>query len=748
MRKVANPGQILVSDVVRRLLPHPEGLGYKSLGVHQLEEYYEEEELFQLLHHELPAEFPPLDTLTAKRHNLPDFLTTFIGRDDDLMKVKQSVYDHRLTTLTGPGGAGKTRLSTQVAFACADRFSGGVWFVDLTWTNSGEAVVPRICAALNVKSVTDEDKLIDFFGHQRVLLVLDNCEQVAKDCRAILRRLLTACPNLHVLATSRKVLQVPGEQTHLLRGMSLPDNDHSADAASFDAVKLFLSRTADRRFGLNKTSLAPIVALCRKLDGLPLAIEIAASGTELLTVTQISERIDEFLERELADDQYKPYSPTIAATIRWSYTLLSPHARELLARLTVFPATWTLQSAQDVCAFGVVDPEFTDVLVLELVSHCLVFPERIQLDRKRFGMLQTTRQVLLRDEAGTPQELLERFVRKMSEVSELVMKRESEGLEAVAFELVESEYESLTKALELTLEGQPHLCVQISENLRDFWMRSGRIRDGRHWFKRLTTVSEIENSDRVKALSGLSSFYIRLDELEDAQEVLTIAEEALRAQGGYEWARIVGNQGNLWHRTNELSKAKDAFTTCLKVFHKLGYHPQEALTLINLGVIKMRLHEPLSECVDVFWQAVRCAEEFGSASMQANAYSSLAEAHGLLKEPYVALGFCKKSLELYQKGVWLMQTAWTLVNASNLLEEVGCFEASGLVWHASHRMEVLADTHFSPRQREILSRLQASLQAHLQPNEWISSQDLVSTSSAEEVIALSLGAIQTSLIGH
>ena len=223
------------------------------------------------------------------------------------------------------------------------------------------------------------------------------------------------------------------------------------------------------------------------------------------------------------------------------------------------------------------------------------------------------------------------------------------------------------------------------------------------------------------------------------------AQECVENAHDYQWARIVGNQGTVWHRLGDMENARMAFEACLSVFHDLGYRSEEGLALINLGVCMMRLGEPHQECAEVFYRSLRCGEELGSASMQANAYSSLAEVHSLMGQDIEAIEFCKKSITLYQKGVWLVQTAWTFVNLANLLNKVGAFEESALIWQAACRLESLANTKFTPRQKDILSNLHHSYRQNLLP-ELLKQKELrCGDASSDELINLALQSIDTVL---
>jgi len=741
MRAAAGAGQILVSEVIRLLCPLSTGLAFKSLGVHQLRGIPQREELFQVVFPGLPTEFPPLRASLTGSNNLPVFLTSFLGRHEDIQQVSEHLSTQRMTTITGPGGIGKTRLAVEVAQRSLHKFDGGVWFVDLTTATSEAAVISAMCAGFPASEVNDEQALVRAFLAEQALLVIDNCEQVATECRAVVRRLLGACPILRILATSRMALQLPGEKIYHLGSL-----DVSIAGKSGDAVELFLDRTNEfhLRADLRESSLGDIAALCQKVDCLPLAIEIVSKWTDLLTVREISDRLDEFLEKELESDQSKPYSRTIAATIESSCELLSRPARDLLARLTVFSSAWSIEAAKEICIADNVTQEDVERAMKELINLSLVFAGSVLAGQRRFRMLQTTSQVIRRQVIQYPQDLLDRFIRFMALKIEAARQLGQNGQETKAYSMIEGEYDSFVRALELSIENDPVKCLEMSECLRDHWLRSSRIRDGKHWFERIAMLESLESKDRVVALSSLSSFCIRLDELNEAQIALKSAEELLRDEGGFQWARIIGNQGAVWHRLGKMEEARDAFAACREVFHNLHRLPEEGLALINLGVCKMRLGEPLADCIDLFWQSARCGAEAGSPSMQGNAYSSLAEAYSLLGEHEKALEFCEQSLLFYQQGVWLVQTAWTLVSVSNLLFNVGAVAESALVWHASYRLESLANTHFTPRQLDILTRLHHSYPKDLVFEHWPVWEATCETATSDELIVLTLEAIVAS----
>jgi predicted ATPase len=277
-------------------------------------------------------------------NNLPIQLTSFVGREREIAEVKDLLTDQRLLTLTGPGGCGKTRLALQVAGDLVERFEDGVWLVELA-SLSDPALVPQaIASTLEVREAPGRsltEVVIEHLKSKKTLLVLDNCEHLINACAALANALLRACQDLKILATSREALDIAGEATWLLTSLSLPDSRRLPavkELKRYEAVRLFVERAAaTSRFELTKEN-APVVArLCRRLDGMPLAIELAAARVRLLSVEQISERLDDRF-RLLATNSRTtvPRHKTLRATMDWSHDLLSENERVLFRRLAVF----------------------------------------------------------------------------------------------------------------------------------------------------------------------------------------------------------------------------------------------------------------------------------------------------------------------------------------------------------------------------------------------------------------------------
>jgi predicted ATPase/DNA-binding SARP family transcriptional activator len=371
----------------------------------------------QRLHHQILLQDPALEAAAPDRalprHNLPERLTSLVGREGELREVAKLVEEHRLVTVTGPGGAGKTSLAVALAGRLAAGHPDGVWLVELAALREPALLGEAVAAVLGLEEVAGRDippraeRLASFLPDKAMLLVLDNCEHLVEACAGLARRLLEAAPRLRVLATSREVLGVPGEVVWPIPPLALPAPDDESDAgvagdagqaaapealAGFDAVRLFVERasSADPGFVLDAAS-APVVAeLCRRLDGLPLAIELAAARTRALPPAELAARLEDRF-RLLAGGAraLDPRQQTLRATVDWSWDLLEERDRRLLRRLSVFSGGWTVAAAEAVCGGdGLEAAEVLDGL-FRLVDRSLVVAAGG--DPARFTMLETLR---------------------------------------------------------------------------------------------------------------------------------------------------------------------------------------------------------------------------------------------------------------------------------------------------------------------------------------------------------------------
>jgi len=395
-------GQVLVSEAAAVLVRDglPPGAALADLGVHRLKDLGRPERIFQLTGAGLPAGFPPLRSLgnPALPNNLPVQLSAFIGRDREVAEVRALVESSRLVTLTGAGGCGKTRLGLQVAAELLDGSGDGVWLAELAAVTGEDAVPSAISQALRLAGQPGRpalEALLDALAAQDVLIVLDNCEHLIGGCATTVDAIVRRCPRVHLLATSREPLGIGGETLYRVPSLSLPgpDDPDSGTSGSSDAVALFADRARANgvALGVDEQAGPVVVSVCRRLDGMPLAIELAAARLRSMSLAELSGRLDQRFRLLTGGSRTAlERQQTLAATVGWSYSLLAGAERLLLARLSVFAGSFDLDAAEAVCGSGGLDVLEVAGLLGSLVDKSLVVAEPAGAGL-RYRLLETIR---------------------------------------------------------------------------------------------------------------------------------------------------------------------------------------------------------------------------------------------------------------------------------------------------------------------------------------------------------------------
>jgi predicted ATPase/class 3 adenylate cyclase len=591
----AHGTQVLISEATKNSADRriPEGISLKPLGQFRLKDFPEPQELYQLSHPDLPADFPAPRTAGGARHNLPRALTSFIGRDRDLAELIDLLETRRLVTLTGPGGCGKTRLAIESASASLPVRPDGIWFVDLAPVSDPALVVATAAEAMGVQETqrsSADDAVTEFLSAGRPLLILDNCEHLIATCAEVAERWLSSCPGLTILVTAREPLGIAGEVIRRVPGLSAEDPPEG-EAGGSEAVQLFVERARahDPEFEPEEGEVAEIGHLARRLDGIPLAIEMAAALIGTLSVSEIVSRLDDRFRlltggtgRTLGRQQ------TLLATVDWSHELLSETERVLLRRLSVMSGSFSLDDVESICVGDGIDAAETISLIRRLVATSWVIRERAG-DHTRYRLLETSRQYAL-DKLVASSEAERMRSRHCEWFAELAGRASSPMLggpdQARWFERVELDLDNFRSAMSWGLgEGSAVLALRLATALSRFWEVRGHWSEGlRSLEQALAQTPDAGDEVRGPALVAASFLAFYRGQLDSAR---SMAEEGLaaarRSGDGPTESRGLRFAAVIEQRMGNLPAALDSAEKAVAVSRSAGKPADLAFALQVLG---------------------------------------------------------------------------------------------------------------------------------------------------------------------
>ncbi len=624
-------GQILLSDAVSSLAGRdlPPGVSLRDLGNHRLKDLREPEHLLQVVHPNLPAAFPPLKSLNILPNNLPVQLTSFIGRGHEKAEVRKLLSTTRFITLTGSGGAGKTRLALQVAAEALEEFPDGVWLVEL--------------AALTNPSLVTTD-------------------------------LLGTCPNLRILATSREALGVTGETTWRVPSLSVPDLqrlpplDHIAE---YEAVRLFIDRavTSAPQFAITRDNAPAVAQVCHRLDGIPLAIELAAARVKVLAVEQIAARLeDRFRLLTGGSRTALPRQQTLRAAMDWSYDLLSEQERTVLRRLSVFAGGWTLVAAEAVCSGDGVEASAILDLLAQLVDKSLVGVET-KGNEARYGLLETVRQYGLDRLMESEKALIVR--RKHRDwFLELVERAERElrgPRQILWLDRLENELDNLRAALEWSMKEAPAAGLRLAGELQWFCQIRGHLSEGRKWLEdTLLIASDASPPVRAKALWGVGQLSWPQGELELAGTVLRKSLTLWRELGDKRgMATALHTLGHVAENQADYGHANTHFEESLLLFRELGDKWGISWSLNCLGHVALTQGDD-SRAKPLFEESLALCRETGDKWRTAYTLRNLGNVAGMRADYQRAMSSLDEGLALSRD----VKDKYSIVACQNALGKI------------------------------------------------------------------------------
>ncbi|HLO01891.1 MAG TPA: LuxR C-terminal-related transcriptional regulator [Symbiobacteriaceae bacterium] len=608
---LAHPGQVLVTAAtavsLRPVIATNAEL--QALGPHRLRDLQCVEEVFQVSFPGRRQVFPPLRSLDHIPNNLPVQLTSFVGRQEAIAAVAERLSSARLVTLTGAGGSGKTRLALQVGAELLDQYPDGVWLVDLSSLSDPALVAATVAAALQLKEEPGRptlEVLRAALANRRLLILLDNCEHLITSCAHIANRLLAEAPLFGILATSREPLGIPGEVVWPVPALSIPRDGvwpSQHQLAQYEAVQLFIqrARVVQSSFSLSPQNAPALAAICRRLDGIPLALELAAARTRILSVEQIAERLDDRFRLLTVNARTAlPRHQTLRATLDWSYDLLTEQERVLWRRLAVFGGSFSLEAVEGVCAWEPVDPLTVIDLLAYLVDKSLVVAEE-QRGVKRYRLLETMRQYArarLAD-AGEEDQLFCRYCEfYITWTSQLDPSRVGSPDWLTR---LEPEHDNIRQAVQWAIDsGRDLYAMRLCAETWFFWMVRGYTSD---WSKVLRLVeSPALRSDEANwttLLRAAGALWMHLGQLEKSEEMARRSLMLSRASGDQiSIAVSLNNISVVLQNTGRYAEAIEAATEAVTINEALDRQMPAAWTRANLAGAHLAIGQ-LKEAHDV-----------------------------------------------------------------------------------------------------------------------------------------------------
>ena len=653
-------GQILLSQTTRNLISgDPGDVQFRDLGEHRLKDVADAQHLFQVVAADLPAEFPQLKSLSNLSHNLPVQLTSFIGREFEVAEVGRLLTTTPLLTLVGFGGVGKTRLAVQVAAEVLDQYRDGVWLVELAALADPGFVPKMVASTLGVPEQAGRplpEMLAESLSGKTLLLVLDNCEHLLSACVDLADALLKRCPWLRILATSREALGIAGELTYPVPPLCVlaPDGLLTPDIAmECESVRLFVERAVLSKPGFRLTSYnaAAVAQIASRLDGIPLAIELAAARVKVLDVEQIARRLDDRFHLLTGGGRNAlPRQKTLQGAMDWSYDLLGEAERTVLRRLSAFPGGCVLEAAEAVCSGNGV--EITEVLDLltQLVDKSVVIVEA-KMGEARYRLLETVRQYG-RDRLREAGEDTETAARHRDWFLALAEPAE-EGLRGPAqqswLKRLDAEHDNLRAALEWskTVDGGAEGGLRIATALTYFWHLRGHIKEARKWLAALlSTATGAPASLRARALCAAGIIAWRLSEYGEASRWL---EESLTLCAETQDTRTSGMAlhflAHVAKSTGDFDQAARRFEESLDQFNRLQDQWGRALSLSCLGSVVSRQGD-YGRAKALLDESLALFTKVGDRLQAADALFSLAKIAEALGEYERAMQLAQESLEI------------------------------------------------------------------------------------------------------
>ena len=636
---IGHGGQVLLSGTSADLLQGemPAQSSLRDLGAHRLKDLARPEQVYQLVAPGLPETFSPLLSLDQLPNNLPRQLTSFVGRDDVLREVTGLITRSPLVTLVGTGGAGKTRCAIQAGADLLDHSSDGVWLAELAPISDPALVTSVIAQALNVHGQPDRpmlDALLTYLRHKRLLLILDNCEHVIDEARRVIAAILHDCPDVRVIATSREGLNIAGEEVYRLPSLAVPPDSaliNVQESFRYEAVQLFIDRalSVDKRFALTEDNAGDVVEICNRLDGIPLAIELAAARVKVLSPRQLAQKLDERFRLLTGGDRTAlPRQQTMRALIDWSYDLLSDEERTLFRKLSIFAGGFTLEAAAAVCSTEAIDEIAVLDLMTSLVDKSLVQAELLG-DGTRYRLLESTRDYARGKltERGEYPAVAQAHANAFLDLAERLRAGWNTTADGAWNSQAEPEMENWRAALEwaLTRRGDVALAQRLAGNMRMMWRRFAAS-EGRRWVRAALATTDATTPDAVTGELDLTeaSLDSLLNQYKASHDAAERALQRLVPLGDPDVVEAQLVKGRALVIFGKVAEAQPLLREALASAERFGLQKLKAFILMSLGSAQVEAGDLVAAQAS-YTQALAIARTAGAVVLMATITGNLAE---------------------------------------------------------------------------------------------------------------------------
>lgn len=636
----------------------------------------------------------------APRHNLPRKLTSFLGRDQVVQEIADLVVTAPLVSIVGTGGAGKTRAAVEVGRRVLDQFPHGVWFVELAPLSDPGLVPHALAAALRVQESPQRsllETLTAFLAHKRLLIIFDNCEHVISHVRAVAGSLLRECPTVALLAASREDLGITGERIYRIPSLAVPQQSRPSpvEAAKYGAIALFIDRVraAVTRFELTTENVNAVVEICRRLDGLPLALELAAARASVLSPQEICDRLDRVFDVLTGVPQASiPRHRTMRAAIDWSYELLSPQTQLLFDRLAIFVGGFTLETAMTICGDETIPQHDVLELLSSLIGQSLVTVE-FAYDSARYHLLDATRQYALEKLAGRGegQALSERHALALLRVAVRLDREWYGAAERAWFGEAEAELDNFRAALSWSLEARNDLRSGslLAGALARLWYSLSPV-EGRRWVR-----LAIDSISKKTGVDELAQLYIADAELSGAlgesAASLASAEQALGVRSALDDLQVARAQhaaGSALAATGKASNGEALLLEALGAAERLANRRLQALVLSDLGTVRSR-RKDVDGARRFYAEALALYVSLGLERPAASIAGHLAEVEFEAGDPAAALHRAEEARAGHAATRNRRSEAADLSNMAAYLVALDCFDDARS--YASQALEAVQD---------------------------------------------------------